>query len=54
MGKCPDWYIDMQAAKYMGVDPERLLKMPAWWRNKALVAMTAEAKAQDIRRQRGQ
>lgn len=43
---CPDWYVHIQTAKYLGVDPERLLRMSVFWRDKALIAMTAENEAQ--------
>ena len=49
MGECTDWYAHIQAAKYLGVDPERLMQMPLYWKSKALKSMDAEARAQKIR-----
>lgn len=46
MGYCPDWYAHIQAAKYLGMDPDTLLRKPFYWKVKALVAMTEEAEAQ--------
>jgi hypothetical protein len=51
-GQCPEWYAHIQAAKYLGIDPEDLLKKSIYWRDKALVAMTAEAKAQKTLQER--
>jgi predicted chitinase len=51
MGTVPDWYPLMQAAKYLNVAPWALLEASAWWKDKALIAMSAEADAQEIRAQ---
>jgi hypothetical protein len=48
MGECPDWYATMQAAKYLGVPPWELLDQPVWWRDKAIIAMSAEQNARKI------
>ena len=48
MGEPPDWYKHIQAARYLKVDPERLLEMGLIWKNWALVAMSEEAEAQKI------
>jgi hypothetical protein len=48
MGECPDWYPLMAAARYMKVPPWELAKQSIWWRDKALIAMTAESQAQEI------
>jgi hypothetical protein len=48
MGHCPDWYLVMAVAKYLGVAPWEMLAAPMWWQDKALVAMTAENEAQEI------
>jgi len=45
---CPDWYAHIQAAKYLGIDPGKLLELPIWWKQKAFVAMTAENEARRI------
>ncbi len=46
--RCPDWYTLIAAARYLGVAPWDLLEQPIWWRDKALIAATAEAQAQEI------
>lgn len=46
--RCPDWYGHIQVAKYLGVDPDRLLHMPVFWKDKAMIAMTAEHEVQEI------
>ncbi len=43
---CPDWFATFQAAKYLGVAPWELMEHSIYWRDKALIAMTAEAQAQ--------
>lgn len=45
---CPDWYGLMQAAKYIGCPPWELLSVSIWWRDKAIIAMSAEAEASKI------
>jgi len=45
---CPDWYAVMQAAKYLNVAPWELVDQSVYWRDKALIAMSAEAQAQKI------
>ena len=49
MGECPDWYAHIQAAKYLGVDPERLMQMPLYWKSKAMKAMDAEYRGNKIK-----
>lgn len=49
VGECPDWYVLIQAAKYLGVPPWELMEQSIWWRDKALIAMSAEAQAQEWR-----
>jgi len=46
---CPDWYSLMQAAKYLGVAPWDLMARSVWWRDKAVIAASAEAQADDIK-----
>lgn len=53
MGACPDWYVDMQAAKYLNCKPWELPKVSIWWKDKALIAMEAEAEAQKIKSKHG-
>jgi hypothetical protein len=53
MGACPDWYAFIQAAKYLGVAPWKLLKQGVWWQDKALIAMSAEAQAREIKTNTG-
>jgi hypothetical protein len=47
----PESYPLVQAAKYLGVAPWELLEQPIFWRNQALLFMTAEAQAQEQRQQ---
>jgi len=44
---CPDWYGHMQVSKYLGVAPWELLAQSVWWRDKGLVAMSAEHEASE-------
>jgi len=48
MGFCPDWYLVIQAAKYLGVAPWEMLEQSVWWRDRAFIAMTAEIQAKQI------
>jgi hypothetical protein len=45
---CPDWYPFIQAAKYLGTDPLKLIHASAWWTDIALTAISAEATARKI------
>lgn len=45
---CPDWYPIIQAAKYLNVAPWELLAQSIYWRDKALIAMTAERQSAKI------
>jgi len=47
MGECPEWYSLYQAARYMNVPPYELVKQSVWWRDKAVLAINAEAQAQE-------
>ena len=47
---CPDWYMLMQAAKYLNVAPWVLMEQSIYWRDKALKAMTAEYQAQESKK----
>jgi len=47
---CPDWYSLLQAAKYLGVAPWDLMERSVWWRDKAVIAASAEAQADDIKK----
>jgi hypothetical protein len=51
MGKCPDWYNTMQAAKYLNVAPWELIEQSIWWIDKAITAMNAETEAMKIKEQ---
>jgi len=42
---CPDWYLTIQAAKYLECRPWELLEQSIYWKEKALKAMEAEAGA---------
>lgn len=48
MGYCPEWYAQIQAAKYLGVPVPEIVNVPLYWIDKAFIAMTAEHEAQDI------
>lgn len=48
MGSCPDWYGLIQAAKYLGVPPWELMEKSVWWKDRAMIAMTAEHNAKKI------
>lgn len=48
---CPDWYALIQAAKYLNVAPWDLLEQPVFWKDKALIAMTAEHEAAEIQQE---
>lgn len=52
IGVCPDWYVLFQAAKYLEVPPWELMGQSVWYRDKALIAMTAEYEAEEIIRKR--
>jgi hypothetical protein len=45
LGDYPDWYLIIQAAKYLGVPPWELMKQSVFWRNAALKCMQAEYSA---------
>ena len=47
-GACPDWYLTIVAAKYLGIHPESLETEngPSHWRLRALVARSAEIEAE--------
>jgi len=45
MGECPDWYLIVRAAQYLGVAPWDLMKQSIFWRCKAIIAMEAEESA---------
>jgi hypothetical protein len=49
---CPDWYVVIAVAKYLGVAPWQLMEESVWWQDKAMVAMAAEAQAQKILNER--
>ena len=45
---CPDWYPLFRAARYLNVAPWELLQQSVWWRDKALIAQSAEQQTQEI------
>ncbi len=53
MGECPDWYPIIQAAKYLGCNPWELMGESIYWKDKALIAISAENEAQKIINKRG-
>ena len=52
MGSCPDWYVLIRAAKYLGVAPWVLQTQPAAWMDWALMAESAENEAERARLKR--
>ena len=46
MGSCPDWYVLVRAARYLGVPPWILMDQSKIWLEWALAAETAELGAQ--------
>ena len=54
MGSCPEWYVTVQAAKYLGVAPWELLRQPMYWTEWAIHAHQAEAHAQKAQQEREQ
>lgn len=49
MGDCPEWYVVIRAAKYLGVAPWELYAQPRVWMDWALDAISAESKADETR-----
>lgn len=43
----PDWYLVMQAAKYLGIPPWELEQAGVFWLWHALGAMSAEGRARE-------
>lgn len=48
MGALPEWYTTIRAARYLGVEPWKLLEQPEIWVSWALMAQGAEAQAKAI------
>jgi hypothetical protein len=48
MGKLPDWYALMRAARYLGVPPWQLQEQPAAWLTWALTSEAAEMEARKL------
>lgn len=46
MGSPPEWYEIIRSARYLGVPPWDLLKMPVYWHNWARMAEDAEHEAE--------
>ena len=46
MGKAPDWYILIRAARYLQVPPWELMKRPPAWIHWATMSESAETKSQ--------
>lgn len=53
MGTCPDYYVLIQAAKYLECKPWELMEQSVVWRDWALKCMTAESNAQEILKSAG-
>jgi hypothetical protein len=51
MGECPDWWVTIQAARYLGVAPWDLMNQSIYWTDKARTAITAEAGAAKIKQE---
>lgn len=45
MGECPEWYLPLRAARYLGVPPWDLADQAAVWFYRALTAEWAENRA---------
>jgi hypothetical protein len=52
MGAYPDWYPVFQAAKYLNMSVPDLIKESIWYLDKALIAISAENGAQEIKNKR--
>lgn len=50
MGEVPDWYLLLQAARYLRVPPWDLAAKPMWWIQIALAAQGAESAASKAKR----
>ena len=48
----PEWYLLVQAAKWLGVAPWDLMEKPIWWMHWALAGRVAENKAEKIMTER--
>lgn len=45
----PDWYLTIRAARYSGtIKPHELENMPVYWRDRLLMAESAEQRAEAI------
>lgn len=44
--KLPEWYVVVQAAKWLGVAPWDLLDQPVWWTHWGIAGKVAEARAE--------
>jgi hypothetical protein len=53
MGSCPDWYLLLRAARYLGVAPWDLSERPQAWMEWALESENAELSAENERAKRG-
>lgn len=53
MGSVPDWYRLVRAARYYGVAPWELADRSVYWQELALMAESAEAEAEQSRREAG-
>jgi hypothetical protein len=50
MGKCPDWYLQVRAARYLkSVKPWEFEDQWAGWMHRALAAEAAELGAQQVK-----
>ena len=44
----PDWYLTVQAAKWLGVTPWELMEQPLYWTHWGLAGRSAENRAEKI------
>ncbi len=49
VGRVPEWYMLVRAAKYLGVAPWEMLDRPTYWMEWALMGEAAENEAEKIR-----
>jgi len=47
VGEAPYWYLVIRVAKYIGMNPIDVMRMPSYWLHAALAVESAEGKAQE-------
>ena len=43
--RCPEWYADALAARWLGIPVPEIINVPIYWIDKAIIAMSAENQA---------